>query len=148
MVPYTTKHSRGKNFTVFMDCSNFTIETFPASQLENNYHDNHMVLLKYFKVEKRGPPLPDPSGLLNQRLSSPAIEKANKEVTAVLCDPGKRHPYLKISPEQKVIIARYAANHGIVKAVRQFSREVTERKYNTWMEEYLFERTFFAEKSW
>ena len=26
-------------------------------------------------------------------------EEANKEVTAVLCDPGKRHPYLKISPE-------------------------------------------------
>ena len=76
-----------------------------------------MALLKYFKVEKRSPPLPNPSGSLNQQLSSSAIE----EITAILCDPGKRHPYLKISPEQKAIIARYAANHGIIKAVRQFS---------------------------
>ena len=87
-------------------------------------------MLKYFKIEKWGPPLPDPSGLLNQHLSSSAIEEANKEVTAVLGDPVKHHPYLKIS-----IIARYAVNHGIVNAVRQFSREFTERKYNTWMED-------------
>ena len=32
-------------------------------------------------VEKRGPPLPNPSGSLNQQLSSFAIEEANKEVT-------------------------------------------------------------------
>ena len=46
-----------------------------------------MALLKYFKVEKRGPPLPNPSGSMNQQLSSSAIEEANKEVTAILCDP-------------------------------------------------------------
>ena len=85
-----------------------------------------MALLKCVKVEKRGPPLPNPSGLLNQQLSSSAIEETNKEVTAVLCDPGKRHPYLKISSEQKAIIARYAANNGIVKAVRQFSKDFPE----------------------
>ena len=51
-----------------------------------------MALLKYVKVEKRS-----------------AIEEANKEVIAVLCDPGKRHPYLKILPEQKAIIARLVA---------------------------------------
>ena len=56
---------------------------------------------------------------------------------------------MKISPEQKAIIARYAANHGIVNAIIVFerlSREFSERKYDTWMEEGLFERTFFAEK--
>ena len=83
-------------------------------------------LLNYFKVEKRGLPLPNPSGSLNQQLSSSAIEEANKEVTAVLCDHGKRHPYLKISPEQKAVIARYAANHGIVQAIRQFSKDFPE----------------------
>ena len=35
-----------------------------------------------------------PSGSLNQRLSSSAIEEANKEVTTVLWDPGKRHPLI------------------------------------------------------
>ena len=82
-----------------------------------------MALLKYFKIEKRGLPLPNPSGSVNQQLSSTAIEEANKEVTAVLCaDPAKRQPHLKISPEQKAIIARYAANHGIVNAISSFRK--------------------------
>lgn len=85
------------------------------------------MLLKYFKVGKRGPPLPNSSGSLNQQLSSSAIEETNKEVTAVLCDPPKHQPYLKISPEQKAIIARYAANNGIVKAIRQFSKDFPEK---------------------
>ena len=58
-----------------------------------------LLILKYFKIEKRGPPLPDPFGSLNQHLSSSGIEETNKEVTAALGDPAKRHPYLKISPE-------------------------------------------------
>ena len=83
-----------------------------------------MVLLKYFKIEKRALPLPNPSGSLNQQLSSTAIEEANKEVTAVLCtNPAKCQPYLKISPEQRAIIERYAANHRIVNAIRQFSKD-------------------------
>ena len=103
-----------------------------------------MALLKYFKVEKRGPPLPNPSGSLNQQLSSSAIEEANKEVTAILCDPAKRHPYLKISPEQKAIIARYAANHGIIIAVRQFSKDSPENSLKEttirgWKKTYLKE---------
>ena len=103
-----------------------------------------MVLLKYFKIEKRGPPLPDPSGSLNQYLSSCAIEEANKEVTAVLSDPAKRHPYLKISPEQKAIRARYAVNHRIVNAVRQFLKDFPENslKESTirgWKKTYLKE---------
>ena len=86
-----------------------------------------MALLKYFKIQKCGLPVPNPSGSLNQQPSSTAIEEANKEVTAVLCaDPAKRQPYLKISPEQKAIIARYAANHGIVNAIRQFSKDFPE----------------------
>ena len=104
-----------------------------------------MVLLKYFKIEKRGLPVPNPSGSLNQQLSSTAIEQANKEATAVLCaDPAKHQPYLKISPDQKAIIARYAANHKIVNAIRQFSKDFPENslKESTirgWKKAYLKE---------
>ena len=103
-----------------------------------------MALLKYFKIEKRDPLLPDPSGSLNLHLSSSAIEEANKEVTAVLGNPVKRHPYLKISPEQKAMIARYAIYHGIVNAVRQFSKDFPENslKESTirgWKKTYLKE---------
>ena len=102
-----------------------------------------MALLKYFKIEKRGPLLPDPSGLLNQHLSSSAIEEANKEVTAVLGDPAKRHsPYLKISPEQKAIIME------LLMLLDRF-RKTFQRihwKYDTWMEEDILERIFFLRK--
>ena len=65
-------------------------------------------------------------------------------MTTVLGDPAKRHPYLKISPEQKAIIARYAVNHGIVNAVRQFSKDFLENslKESTirgWKKTYLKE---------
>ena len=50
----------------------------------------------------------------------------------------------KISPEQKAMIARYAANNGIVKAVRQFSKDFPENslKESTirgWKKTYLKE---------
>ena len=111
-----------------------------------------MALLKYFKIEKRDPLLPDHSGSLNLHLSSSAIEEANKEVTAVLGNPAKRHPYLKISPEQKAMIARYAIYHGIVNAVRQFSKDFPENslKESTirgWKKTCILERAFFAEKA-
>ena len=114
-----------------------------------------MALLKYFKIEKRGLPLPNPSGSLNQQLSSTAIEEANKEVTAVLCaDPAKRQPYLKISPEQKAIqyckIAMLLITGLLM--ILEFSEDFPENSLKestirAWMEEGLFERTFFAEKS-
>ena len=90
------------------------------------------------------PLLPDHSGSLNLHLSSSAIEEANKEVTAVLGNPAKRHPYLKISPEQKAMIARYAIYHGIVNTVRQFSKDFPENslKESTirgWKKTYLKE---------
>ena len=76
---------------------------------------------------------------------STATEETNKEVTAVLCvDPAKRQPYLKISPEQKAIIARYAANHGIVNAIRQFLKDFPENSLKEsmirgWKKAYLKE---------
>ena len=84
-----------------------------------------MALLKYCKIDKchSDLPLPDPCGPLNQQLSVTAIEEANKEVTEVLCDTSKHQTYLKVSPEQQAIIARYAANHRIVNAIRQFSKD-------------------------
>ena len=100
------KTFKGENFCGFrgflLNTNVLPLKIFPV----NNYYVTiKMALLKYFKIEKRGLPLPNPSGSLNQQLSSTAIEEANKEVTAVLCtDPAKHQPYLKISPEQKAII--------------------------------------------
>ena len=103
-----------------------------------------MAILKYFKIDKRhsGLPLPDPCGPLNQQLSVTAIEEANKEVTEVLCDTSKRQTYLKVSPAQKAISARYAANHGIVNAIRQFLKDfpwgsLKQSTISGWKKDYL-----------
>ena len=36
-IPYTSKHSRGKLSWILAKRESFTIESFPSSQLENNY---------------------------------------------------------------------------------------------------------------
>ena len=64
---------------IFANRECFTIENFPS------FVTIKTALLKYFKIEKRGLALPNPSGSLNQQLSSTAIEETNKEVTVVLC---------------------------------------------------------------
>ena len=52
------------------------------------------------------------------------------------------YTYLKISSEEKVIIAKYAANYGIVNAIRQFLKEFSwsSLKQSTlcgWKKDYL-----------
>jgi len=89
-------------------------------------------LLKYFKPCKKNTSqilLPDPTGLLSDKVDSTAIEEANAEVTSVLASASalgsKRMPYLKLTPEQKAIIGQYAAEHGIVSALHRFQGKIT-----------------------
>ena len=60
-------------------------------------------LLKFFKPCRKNScdlPLPDPNGVLKEKVDSSAIEEANKEVSNVITDSGgKRNPYLKLTPE-------------------------------------------------
>lgn len=59
-----------------------------------------------------------------------------------MCDPNKRQAYLKILSEQKAIIARYAANRGIVNAIRQLLKDFSgnslkESMIRGWKKAYL-----------
>ena len=73
-----------------------------------------MALLKYLKLKKS--PLPDSEGPLSAHVTTKCIEGANKEVSSILNDDqsNKRSSYFKITPEQKAVIGRYAAESGIV----------------------------------
>ena len=83
-------------------------------------------LLKYFEPCRKNTReilLPDPTGPLSYKVDSTAIEEAYAEVTAALASASagsKRAPYLKLTPEQKAIIGKYAAEHGIINAIRRF----------------------------
>ena len=107
-----------------------------------------MALYKYFKPCKKDAcdiRLPDPSGSLSNKLDSGLIEEANKEVSQlVMSTGGKRSPYLKITPQQKATIAKYAAEHGIVNAIHRFKKDfpddlLKESTIRGWKKTYLLE---------
>ena len=92
-----------------------------------------MALLKYFrkKEEACGQKLPDPCGPLRQEVDEKLTEEANREVALVLESQAesstrgstKHDSYLKVTSEQKAIVAKYAAEHGVARAIRRFSME-------------------------
>ena len=85
-----------------------------------------MALFKYgFKRLREDSVLPDPHGELSKVLSTSTIEEANKEVKDVLVrEKGSRRlPYLKATPEKKAIIGKYAAEHGVVNAIRRYEKD-------------------------
>ena len=83
-----------------------------------------MALLKYFKckghVNGKDFPLRDPEGPLSSEIASDAIREANKEVQKLLLVEGRttRSPYLRATPDQKAIVAKYASENGIVRSIR------------------------------
>ena len=100
-----------------------------------------MVLYNFFKPCKKvacDMPLPSPSGSLKKQLDNAVIEEANKEVSKLIMSAGrKRSPYLKVTPHQKAIIAKYAAEHGIVNSIWHFKKHFPEealKKHNLWLE--------------
>ena len=44
---------------------------------------------------------------------------------------GKRAPYLKVTPQQKATVAKYAAEHGIVNAICHFKKDFPKLKEST-----------------
>ena len=87
--------------------------------------------------------LPQPDGPLSSSLPPVAIKEANKSVEAVYSTQRKRKrgTYEKLTPEQQLAVAKYAALHGNQAAVRHFSKEfeidVKESSVRTWKTEYL-----------
>ena len=67
---------------------------------------------------------PDEIGPLCKEVPSSYIQEANLEVLAVTGEhEEKRSSYLKISGEKKALIAKYAAENGIVAALTHFAKD-------------------------
>ena len=90
-----------------------------------------MALLSYFKFKDKKArdkvsdmPLSDPQGQLSKEINSATIKELNKEVESLVNSRamGKRSrlPYLKVTAEQKATLGKYAAEHGIINAIRHF----------------------------
>ena len=92
------------------------------------------------------PVLPSPLGSLNKLVPSTSIVEANKEVSEriVKCKDGKKASYLKVTPEMKAKVGKYAAENGIVSAIRKFSQQfppdsLKESTVRGWKQLYLRE---------
>jgi len=85
-----------------------------------------MSLLEYFKKRaKSSTPIvfPDENGSLCKHVPSSSIREANLEVSMALQTVGSHKPYLKLSPNKKAIIGKYAAENEIVSALSHFAPE-------------------------
>ena len=89
-----------------------------------------MSLLKYFHPVKKNDPssgLPDPSGPLCIKISSPVIEATNAKVRAVRqsqdAQPSvRKKPYCKLSPAQRYEIGKKAAEMGVTSAIWYYKK--------------------------
>ena len=70
--------------------------------------------------------LPDPNGPLSQEVPPLAITEVNKDVLAAMqyVEPRKKGPYIKVSPECKVKIAKYTIANGNCTAARKFGKSL------------------------
>ena len=93
-----------------------------------------MSLYKYFKVSRRkkdgstsssSSSLPDPFGLLSEKMLATSIEKANKDNMST----GGKHrgQYVIVTPDQKARVAKYAAGNGTINATGNGTINTTHR---------------------
>ena len=102
-----------------------------------------MSLLKYFK---RSSDLPDPNGPLSKELDPFTIRLVNERVKPEIEKSlsGKRGPYVILTPLQRALIGKRAAENGVTATIRHFSgsydgcdlKETTVRRFKN---EYLVE---------
>ena len=83
--------------------------------------------------------MPDSSGPLSQEVPPRAIAEVNKDVLAAMryVEPKKKGPYIKISPECKAKIAKYAIENDNCAAARKFGKslekQLSESTVRSWV---------------
>ena len=102
-------------------------------------------ILRYFK-KSAASDLPDPHGPLSKELQPQTIRAVNEKIKPDLekTSRGERGPYLKLTPSQRALIGKRAAENGVTATIRRFSgkyegcdlKETTVRRLKN---DYLFE---------
>ncbi len=113
-----------------------------------------MALYKYFKKAEEAVDkvLPDPKGFLSAKVPSSSISKVNDAVKGILSDQvnngtpstKKRGPYILVKTEEKIQIARRAAENGIANTIRHYAKmfpnlDLKESSVRTWRNSYRLE---------
>ena len=78
--------------------------------------------------------LPNPEGLLKEEIRPSTIRDVNKKLSPVIqrelqpTGGRSREPYVKLTPEQKALIGRRAAEHGVTATIRYYSKRCEDTK--------------------
>ena len=98
-----------------------------------------MTLYKYFALkDSLKDKLPSPNGLLSVCVPSSSIAAANAEVRKIIDDQRKANPNSDLVAET----TKYAAENGIIAALRKYCRshpELKESTIRTWRNTYITE---------
>ena len=82
----------------------------------------------------------DPHGPLLNAVPRGVIEEVNQELKKAETQPRKRGRYLFFTAEEKAKVARYGSSHGVLAAVKRFSREfekdLKENTVRDWVKAY------------
>ena len=105
-----------------------------------------MSVFKYFKRVDVSTSLPDPKGPLSDYVPTASIAEANKEVLKAVArakEPQKKGPYIKVTPEYKVKVAKFASINGNSVAARKYSKllekNLKESTVRLWVKNYKLE---------
>ena len=110
----------------YLNCCIYVVLFVAVSSCFNS-DEALMSILKYFKRKGVQTVLPDPKGPLSNKVPSISIAEANKEVLKILNEnQTKKGPYIKVTPERKAQIARYAMEHGDCASSRKYSQELQQ----------------------
>ena len=78
--------------------------------------------------------LPNPEGPLKEEIRPSTIRDVNKKLSPVIqrelqpTGGRSREPYVKLTPEQKALIGRRAAEHGVTATIRYYSKRCEDTK--------------------
>ena len=101
-----------------------------------------MALYHYFK-QHPDEKLPDPQGPLLIKMPSSSIASANGEVRSVASqEPASRGAYSKFTSEQKAVIGKRAAEHGVAATIHFYANKfpnLKESSVHTWKSAYTLE---------
>ena len=79
--------------------------------------------------------LPDPHGPLALSVLSTSIAAVNSEMSTAIDtasrNSGKRGHYKKYTPQQKAMIGKTAAEHGVAASARHYMKDFSNLKENT-----------------
>jgi len=90
--------------------------------------------------------LPDPKGPLSDHVLTASIAEANKEVLKAVAEakePQKKGPYIKVTPEYKAKVAKFASINGNSVAARKYTKllgkNLNESTVRLWVKNYKLE---------